>query len=143
MVGIELIQQGFPDPDCPPHFYAGGNNPQFPFFRELMGYMNRLCHLFSGGHARLEAAVLYHGEAEWAGVAPLYAPGGTMSFDRVGRALMERQCDYDVLPEDVLALPQSRVDADGLWVNGTRYASQTGPHGPVRLLTKGTTAEIP
>ena len=23
----------YPDPDCPPHYYAGGNNPEFPYFR--------------------------------------------------------------------------------------------------------------
>ena len=111
----------FPDPNCPPHFYAGGHNPQFPFFAELMGYMNRMCHLLSGGLARPDAAVLYHAQAEWAGDAALNAKGGTMSFDRVGRALMEAQCDYDVVPEDVFGLPQTRLSGEGLSVNGTLY----------------------
>ena len=118
----------FPDPDCPPHFYAGGNNPQFPAFAALMGYMNRMCHLISGGRARLSAGVLYHAEAEWAADAPLNATGGGMSFDRVGRALMERQCDWDVLPEDVLALPQSAIDGRGLAVNGTVYPCLIQPY---------------
>ena len=26
----------YPDPDCPPHFYAGGNNPGFECFTWLM-----------------------------------------------------------------------------------------------------------
>lgn len=60
----------FPDPDCPPHFYAHGHNPQYRHFAALMGYMNRVADLVSGGRAA-PAAVLYHGEAEWAGKAML------------------------------------------------------------------------
>lgn len=63
----------FPDPDCPPHFYAHGHNPQYRHFGKLMGYMNRVSTLISGGHRASCAAVLYHGEAEWAGKAMLPA----------------------------------------------------------------------
>ena len=55
----------FPDPDCPPHFYAHGHNPQYRHFGCLMAYMNRVATLPSGGRHRVPAAVLYHGEAEW------------------------------------------------------------------------------
>ena len=37
----------FPDPDCPPHFYARGMNPQFPYFKNLMEYCNRVSHFIS------------------------------------------------------------------------------------------------
>ncbi len=40
----------FPDPDCPPHFYAHGNHPQYEHFGVLMKYMNRLSHLFYRRH---------------------------------------------------------------------------------------------
>ena len=56
----------FPDPDCPPHFYAMGENPQYRYFRLLMEYMNRICDLISGGRALTQVGVLYHAEAEWA-----------------------------------------------------------------------------
>lgn len=39
----------FPDWDCPPHFYAHGNNPQWPHFGQLMSYMNRTATLLSEG----------------------------------------------------------------------------------------------
>ena len=39
----------YPDPDCPPHFSAGGKNPQFPFFARLMQYLNRSTHLLQNG----------------------------------------------------------------------------------------------
>lgn len=85
----------YPDPDCPPHFYAGGNNPGFACFTWLMKYMNRAAHLLTGGVHLADAAVLYHAESEWSG-------GETMFFQKPGRKLMEAQLDYDVIPADVL-----------------------------------------
>lgn len=89
----------FPDRDCPPHFYARGNNPQFKHFTYLMKYMNRVCHLMNGGRHQANAAVLYHGEASWGG-------GAHMLFQKPGRALMEHQLDYDVVPEYLLDTEQ-------------------------------------
>lgn len=57
----------YPDPDCPPHFYANGNDPQFRHFGKLMAYTNRICHLISGGRRIVHTAILYHGESEWCG----------------------------------------------------------------------------
>ena len=59
----------YPDPDCPPHFYAGGNNPGFECFTWLMQYMNRSAHFLSSGTHLADAAILYHGESEWCGEA--------------------------------------------------------------------------
>jgi len=61
----------YPDIDCPPHFFAHGNNPQYRHFGKLMQYANRLCELLSGGNAASPVAVLYHGDCEWAGEAML------------------------------------------------------------------------
>ena len=60
-------QAAFPDPDCPPHMYARGQNPQFRHYRQLNDYTNRVAHLLSGGRHIAPAAVLYHAEAEWSG----------------------------------------------------------------------------
>ena len=87
--------KAFPDPDHPPHFYAGGNHPQFPCFAGLMDYMNRLCHLITGGKALSQAAVLYHAESEWAGSA--------MLFQKPVRQLTERQIDCDIVPSDLFS----------------------------------------
>ncbi len=109
----------FPDPDCPPHFYAHGLNPLYQGFGDLMHYMNRSCHLLSGGHHVAKAAVLYHGEAEWTS----YEQG--MIFSRVpARILTENQIDFDFVWRDAL------LDKDGffgtvidktLTVNGQVY----------------------
>lgn len=91
----------YPDPDCPPHFYAGGNNPGFDCFTWLMKYMNRSSCLLSGGIHLADAAVLYHAESEWTG-------GRTMLFQKPARKLMESQLDYDVIPADILGDEENR-----------------------------------
>lgn len=58
----------FPDPDCPPHFYAHGKNPQYRVFGELMAYTNRICHLLDGGKDQAAVGLLYHGESQWPAV---------------------------------------------------------------------------
>jgi hypothetical protein len=84
----------YPDPDCPPHFFANGHNPQFADFRILMEYMNRLSHLLSGGVHRAMVAVLYHGEAEWS--------GDYMLMQKPCAELTRNQIDFDILPQQAL-----------------------------------------
>ena len=84
----------FPDPDCPPHFWAKGNHPQYPFMRVLFDYMNRLCHLFSGGVPMVDCAVLFEAESDWL--------GNTTPFYQLGKALMTKQIPYHVLCLDDL-----------------------------------------
>lgn len=83
----------YPDDDCPPHFYAGGNNPQFSYFAEVMKYTNRMCGLLNGGRNIPVVGLLYPAEHEWmADCMPIEAPG---------QILQEGQIDYELLPIDV------------------------------------------
>ena len=119
----------YPDPDCPPHFYAGGHNPQFPFFAELMRYANRVCGLFQGGTHGADVAVLYDGELDWA--------GERMPMQKVCRALTEGQIEYDIVCLDMLrelpkyngCLRDGRLELNGvsfgtLLVPGAEYVPQ-------------------
>ena len=108
----------YPDPDCPPHFYAGGNNPGFECFTWLMQYMNRSAHFLSSGTHLADAAILYHGESEWCGEA--------MYFQKPGRALMEKQLDYDVIPADIFA--EAIVENGVLKILDKTYASLIIPY---------------
>ena len=105
----------FPDPDCPPHFYAHGHNPQYRHFGRLMAYMNRVATLSSGGRRVSKVAVLYHGEAEWAGEA--------MLTQKVARKLFEAQIEFDMIPADVFAEREHYKTALGktLRVNTQEY----------------------
>ena len=83
----------FPDDDCPPHFYAGGHDPQYRHFGELCRYLNRVCELISDGKHIAQAAILYHGEAEWT--------GSCMLMQKPAHLLADAQIDYDFIPSDV------------------------------------------
>jgi len=107
----------FPDLDCPPHFYARGENPQYRFQHVLSGYTNRLSHLLQGGAHIAPFAVLYHADAEWLGEA--------QPFEHPLRALMEAQLDADVLPGDALA--DAEVDGPALRVGAERYDALVVP----------------
>lgn len=108
------FSMSYPDRDCPPHFYARGNNPGFEGFTYLMKYMNRSAAFLSDGVHIADAAVLYHAEAEWAG-------GAYMCFQKPGRALMEQQLDYDVIPADILKSGNVKFEQGQLVVGEERY----------------------
>ncbi len=113
--------KAFPDPDCPPHFYAGGNNPQFPFFHIWSDYANRVCDRISGGVHVAPVAVLYHAEAEWGGE---YEP-----FEKVVKTLMQGQIDCDVIPADVLSdEKRCRTEKGVLNVNKESYRALIVPY---------------
>ncbi len=92
--------KAFPDPDCPPHFYAHGENPQYPAFVKLMAYMQRMCHLLSDGKAAPEAAILYNAEGDWSSELPTVK--NNMYCEVPAKILGEAQIDYDIVPADLL-----------------------------------------
>ncbi|MBS5523829.1 MAG: glycoside hydrolase family 2 [Clostridiales bacterium] len=120
--------KAFPDPDCPPHFYAHGENPQYRHFGKLMHYMNRMCHIFNHGKPVIPVALLYHGEAEWS--------GGYMLDQKPARQLLEHQIDFDIVPSDVFAhmdefdasfggAAENEVPAGGAFGNVLKINGQT------------------
>lgn len=111
----------FPNPDCPPHFYAGGNNPQFKFFTELMKYMNRISHLISDGTHIADTAVLYHGEAEWGGK-------DVMLFQKPVRMLLEAQLDCDIIPADIFVEDYVSVEDKKLIINKEEFGCLIIPY---------------
>ncbi len=105
----------YPDKDCPPHFYAMGNNPQYRHFGQLMLYTNRVCSLISKGRLDAKVAILYHGEAEWA--------GQSMLMQKPARILFDNQIDYSFVPSDVFAekLFYKTEITDELIINGMKH----------------------
>lgn len=83
----------YPDMDCPPHFYARGNNPQYPYFAELMKYTNRMCNLFSDGKNVPQVALLYSGEHDWMNEC--------MKLQTPAQQLIQNQIDFEIVPLDV------------------------------------------
>lgn len=88
--------KAFPDPDCPPHFYADGHDAQFRHFGALMQYVNRIATLTEGAKHQVSVAVLYHAEADW-------TQENAMPFERPLRKLYDAQIDCHVIPSDVFS----------------------------------------
>lgn len=107
------------DPDCPPHFYNGGQNTQFALFGKLMDYMQRVSHLISGCTHRADVAVLYAPEGEWAGC-------GRQLPEKVTRTLTQAQIDFDILPADRLC--ETAVRNAKLLLNGESYGAVIVPY---------------
>lgn len=113
------------DTDCPPHLYGRGRNPQYPYLKILMDYMNRMCHILNGGKAKPSAAVIYHAEAEWC--------GGEFMYEQTPlKTLLESQLDCDIIPFD--AIKDGAVCNNTLVVNGTVYPCIVVPYA--RRLSK-------
>ena len=115
----------YPDIDCPPHFYARGNNPQFPYFAQLMKYAERMCTLLSDGQHVPSCAVLYDAEGDW--------NGGNLPMQKICRVLDENQIDYDIVPIDYLVNPESRKGEikDGkLYLNGMCFEALICGYAP-------------
>ena len=122
----------YPDIDCPPHFYARGNNPEFPYFAELMKYGNRMCDLLSGGRHIASVAVLYDGEADWS--------GEHMPMQKVCRELLTHQIDLDIVSLDMLCDLEAYngiCDGKTLKINGEEFQALVIPYVkqiPARLV---------
>lgn len=106
----------FPDPDCPPHFYASGYNPLWPYFRQWGDYANRSCLMLREARHVAAIAVLYPAESHWA--------GDRDTLDGVCKALMQSQYDFDILSMDLLADDRRcMIDGGELRIRDERFAT--------------------
>ncbi len=109
----------FPDWDCPPHFYAHGNNPQFRYFPVLSDYMNRVMSIFRGGDYPAKAGLFYPAETEWA--------GAYMPVEKPCRVLTEHQISFDIVSRDYL---KEAVFEEGCYrINGHAFEVLILPAG--------------
>ena len=102
------------DPDCPPHFYNGGKNIQYPLFKNLMDYMGRCSHLLFGGTHHADVAVFYNAEGEWTG-------GKNQMFHSICKTLSRHLIDFDILPFD--ALRNAKVEGNKLVIGKESYGA--------------------
>lgn len=134
-----FTMKNFPDPDCPPHFYAHGANPEFFGFGELMKYANKISHIFSEGKHCSDVAVLYHGEAEWSGSA--------MPIQKITKILTETQTEFNIVSADMI-IDCHNFDHE-LMINNQLFKllivpySQYLPHGLLEKLMTMANQNIP
>ena len=66
-----------------------------------MKYTNKVTHLMENGIEQVNAAILYHAEAEWSGRA-------YMLMQKPAKVLYDAQLNYDFLPIDAI-MEQAQV----------------------------------
>lgn len=123
-------QHEYPDPDCPPHFYAQGKNPQHRYYRLLNDYTNRLSHLLNDGKHVASTAVLYPAEAEWS--------GKSMLIQKPVKELLQSQIDCDIIPVEVI-IDQSKLVDGKLIINNESFESLIIPYAealPTAIMLK-------
>lgn len=103
----------YPNPDCPPHFYAGGHYNQYRDFAKLMDYTNRMSHILGCARHIVSVALLYNAECEWCG-------GDFMKMQEPAEAMYDSHIDYDIVPIDYI-LYKSHMDDDQLVINGVKF----------------------
>jgi hypothetical protein len=118
--------KAFPDPDCPPHFYAHGHNPQYRHFAALMKYMNRVCNILSSGTRVATTAIVYHAEEEWQGND--FTPN-----EKMAKLLEGRQISFDIVPKDYFDEPNKYIDRKYKTVIGCQ--TSTVPEGLIPEVT--------
>ena len=110
--------------DCPPFVYDRGENPQYPHLAPLMAYVDRLCHLLSGGVHCAQALIFYNAEGEWCGEAE--------EPDALAAALGENHVDYEFAPWDLLRTDAVKTENGIFEINGERFFALLVP--PCRFL---------
>jgi len=107
------------DPDCPPHFFNGGKNPQYPVFGKLMDYTAKCFHILSAGAPQVSVAVYYNAESEWCG-------GEAGALETVAGILGRNHTDFDFVPMD--ALMNAAEENGSLRLGENRYRALVVPY---------------
>ena len=133
----------YPDPDCPPHFYGRGNNPQFRHFGNLMQYLNRMGEIFQNGKHIASVAVLYHADAEWSGEC--------MLIQKPAKELLQNQIEFDFVSVDMLQDLREEHDNKGksvFSINDQKFQClvipyiQNLPYGVYRFLLENPNIKV-
>lgn len=91
MFNSQIDNFASPSMDCPPQFYSGGKNPMYPYFKSLMLYMSRMCHLLNDGEAKIKCAIVYDAKGLW-------TRNKTLPLADVAKVLYDNLIDYDIVP---------------------------------------------
>jgi hypothetical protein len=111
--------------------HIGPVDPLWDLLPEFHRYVARLGYVLACGQPAIETALYYPVRDIWASGDP--ADPALRGHDALAQALFRRQCDFDVIDDDVLADPQTHVEGGRLAVGPMRY--RTIVAGPTRWMT--------
>jgi len=116
----------------PPTFHAGGYNPQYKVFCDIIKYVQRVCHITSTAQHKPDLAVYYCAESDWMNC------GSYRSMDDVSMKLIRSGYDFEFLPLETILNEAAAVNGK-LAVNNEQYKALILPMSeiiPEALLKK-------
>lgn len=114
---------------CRPEF--GPSDPLWDFMPDLHRYVARLGYVLSCGQPEIEVGLHYPVRDLWASGDA--ADPALCGHDRLAQELLQRQCDFDVIDDDVLGDPSTVVKRGRLAIGRMRY--RTIVVGPAERMT--------
>ncbi len=106
--------------------------PLWDFLPDFHRYVARLSYLIACGQPAIDTAVYYPLRDIWANGSP--SDPALCTFNAISQALLDRQCDYDFIDDDVLSDPATHSDDGRLAVGPMRY--RTIIVGPTQWITE-------
>ncbi|MBX7165890.1 MAG: hypothetical protein K1X74_06025 [Pirellulales bacterium] len=118
-----------------PHF--GPVDPLWDFLPELHRYVARLGYVLACGEPVIDVALYYPVRDMWAlgGASP-----AVRAHEELAAALFARQCDFDIIDDDVLADPATRIEHGAMVAGSMRYRSIV--LGPTQWISKPARARL-
>ncbi|MEX2758256.1 MAG: glycosyl hydrolase, partial [Candidatus Sigynarchaeota archaeon] len=97
----------------------GDSNPLWPAMEHLHGYIARLGYLLSCGQPEIHVVVYYPARDFWAKTPDTRRRAE--AHDRVVQRLLDLQCDFDFIDDDLLVDPAISVEPGALVIGPMRY----------------------
>jgi hypothetical protein len=97
----------------------GPIDPLWDFLPEFHRYVARLSYVLACGRPGIDVALYYPVRDMWANGDP--TDPALRGHDLLAESLLAHQCDFDIVDDDVLADPSTRLDGGRLAVGAMRY----------------------
>jgi hypothetical protein len=111
--GYPLSKEDWLNAGCRPNF--GPGDPVWNYLDLYHDYTGRLSYLLSLGKPDIKTALYYPVNDIWAGGSDLKSV--CSSHDAMARVLLENQCDFDLIDDDILGNDQTQI-VDGQLASG-------------------------
>jgi len=125
--GANIMTMGIYPLSTKEHFMGGirplfgGKNPLWPYMDIYHAYTARISYLLSLGKPAIETAVYYPVRDLWAGGPEINKV--VVAHDKLVNVLLDNQCDFDFIDDDVLEEKSTRVIKGKLRVGAMNYSA--------------------
>jgi hypothetical protein len=106
-------------------------SPLWDYMPNVHRYVARLGYVMACGKPKIDVGLYYPVRDLWANASS--SDSSVVGFDKLTQSLLERQCDYDVIDDDILNDPATRIENGRLVLGSMSY--KTIVVGPTAWMT--------